>query len=175
MLVIFIIAGQSLKADTVGTEVFIVPFLPVPTPLGPAPDRHPPVIFNVFIKNVTFDGATITWNTNEKARTVFHYGLTQQYGQGSIINDQFLTSHQVILSDLFSNKTYHFQIVAFDKNNNQTTSDDYFFETLEVVDDIPPGNIRVFDSEVTADNQAIRLTWLNPPDEDLRGIKIQRR
>src|SRR3972149_11164300 len=78
----FLMSIGSLQADTINTSVFIVPF---GTPAGPVPDRYPPAISNVLIRNVSFDGATITWETNEPTRAVFHYGLSQRYETDSMV------------------------------------------------------------------------------------------
>lgn len=164
------LSPNLIKAEDVGTSVIVVPFLPPPGPVG---DTTPPTIYDVYIRNITFDSATITWSTDESSRGELRYGLTTSYEVGTVPVDQFSTRFSITLSGLFSGKTYHFQITALDQRGNVRDSVDYFFDTLQYIDTTPPANVRDFKAEVI-NNRAIKLTWQNPADADFRGVKIQK-
>jgi serine protease AprX len=75
--------------------------------------------------------ATIVWTTDEDSDSTIHYGTTTDYGSSK--NDPALTTnHQVILTDLTPETTYHFKVASSDKTGNSMESSDSTFETLDV-------------------------------------------
>lgn len=92
-------------------------------------DRSEIIISNVQASPVTYDSATIKWQTNRPATSVVEYGLTVAYGQtaqqGTL--DQ---NHQVVLRNLTAATTYHFKVKSTAPNApNEAVSGDYVFTT----------------------------------------------
>lgn len=91
-------------------------------------DTASPVISNIALSNVTQTSAKITWTTDEPAKYRIDYGTTASYGQtasGTALN----TSHNVTLSSLVANTTYHYRIIATDSKNNSSDSGDRLLVT----------------------------------------------
>ena len=81
-----------------------------------------------------FAQAIISWKTDKPSTTQVQYdvGLVGgDYSKSSIEDTSLSTAHTVIIKELEVASTYHYRIVAKDKRNNQTTSNDYTFVTPE--------------------------------------------
>ncbi|MHC4536380.1 MAG: fibronectin type III domain-containing protein [Planctomycetota bacterium] len=74
------------------------------------------------------DQVTITWQTNESARGEIEYGEDTSYG---IVTEgrEAQLNHDVILTGLESETTYHYRIRVTDLDGNVFTSDDLTFKT----------------------------------------------
>jgi len=75
--------------------------------------------------------ATISWTTDEKAKSQVKYGLVTSDEFPSAFTDKFSTGHSVFLSGLSPSTTYHYQLISRDASGNTMTktSDDYVFKT----------------------------------------------
>ena len=93
-----------------------------------APDTTPPVISAVSVSDVTSDGATISWTTDEPSTSQVEYRVTTS--SLSSLNATMVTSHTVILTDLSSDTTYNFKVRSNDASGNLAVSDEYIFTTL---------------------------------------------
>ena len=91
-------------------------------------DTTPPVISAVSVSDVTSDGATISWATDEPGTSQVEYGVTTS--SLSSLNTTMVTSHTVILTDLSSDTTYNFEVRSNDASGNLAVSDEYIFTTL---------------------------------------------
>ncbi len=75
--------------------------------------------------------ATISWRTDEKAKSQVRYGLSTGDEFPSAFTDKFSTGHSVFLSGLSPSTTYHYQLISRDASGNTMTmtSDDFVFKT----------------------------------------------
>jgi len=75
--------------------------------------------------------ATISWRTDEKAKSQVRYGMSKGDEYPSAFTDKFNTSHSVFLSGLSPSTTYRYQLISRDASGNTMTmtSDDYVFKT----------------------------------------------
>ena len=129
-------------------------------------DTTAPVITNVQVTNITTSTARVTWTTNEVATSQVDYGTTALYGL--ITSDSsYETSHLVSLSGLSEGTTYHLKVTSVDASLNSASSSDYSFATLT---DTAPANVSSFTA--TAGDARVLLSWINPTDSDLAGVKI---
>ena len=91
-----------------------------------------PVISGVAATNVTGQGATVTWATDEPATSVVHYG-TAPPGAFTASNAALLTAHTVALKDLAECTRYHYWVESADAGGNAVTDTNgdayYTFET----------------------------------------------
>ena len=94
----------------------------------PVNDTTAPQIASVTATNITDQSATIVWNTDELADSRVEYGMTLAYGQ-TATNDTDTLNHEVALSGLAANMTYHFRVKSRDASNNEATSADFTFTT----------------------------------------------
>jgi len=74
--------------------------------------------------------ATISWKTNEKARSQVKYSLGTGYEFPSGLTNDFSTDHSIFLSGLSPNTVYHYQVISRDASgNNMISTEDYNFKT----------------------------------------------
>ena len=75
--------------------------------------------------------ATISWTTDEKAKSQVKYGPSIGDEFPSAFTDKFNTVHSVFLSGLSPSTAYHYQLISRDASGNTMTltSDDYVFKT----------------------------------------------
>jgi hypothetical protein len=85
--------------------IIIIPFLPV----TPAQDMTIVILSNVELVTVDESYATITWTTNIPSDTQIQWGLTDQLGEDTIIEES-VTYHIAKLSNLKQNTTYYFRV-----------------------------------------------------------------
>jgi subtilisin family serine protease len=105
---------------------------------GP-PDDTPPNIEEGPYVNVTESTATITWMTDEESDSLVEYGLDSNYGFIESESD-FVFIHQITLTGLDSEETYHFRVRSKDSspNENEIISADYIFQTTIPADVTAP-------------------------------------
>ncbi len=86
--------------------------------------------------NVTGTSATILWTTDEPSDSTVEYGLTSSYGN-TTSNSALVTQHQVQLTGLTPNTTYHYRVLSTDGcGQGPTISSDFQFTTGPAEKDI---------------------------------------
>ncbi len=128
--------------------------------LGALGETHaPPAITNVKTSNVTGEGITVTWDTDENANSLVKYGITSgNYtsvaGDGTDINDttKFNTTHSVVMGSLIPGTKYYYRVVSYDTYGNISESAESTFTTSA------PSSISSIKVVSTALNQAT-ITW----------------
>jgi len=81
------------------------------------PDTVAPVIGGIAVVDVTTDGATITWTTDEPANALVEYGAGQAYAANATSGAMVL-SHSLRITGLKKGATYHFRITSTDASGN---------------------------------------------------------
>ncbi|MEK7614881.1 MAG: fibronectin type III domain-containing protein, partial [Patescibacteria group bacterium] len=129
-------------------------------------DQTAPTITSVSVVDVTQTSARITWTTSEAATSAVEYGTTVSYGlsRSSTVS---VTSHSVILSALTPGTLYHFRARSADASSNATVTSDQTFTTAV---DFPPANVSGL--TITTGNAQLTLSWTNPSDTDLAGVRV---
>lgn len=146
------ISVPIISDDSITVSVSI----PAPTSSGGGGgDVVPPVISGVSVINITSSTASVIWTTTETSDSAVYYGLTNVYGSGTASNADLVLSHQINLSGLSADTTYHFRVSSKDTSNNIGYSSDYTFKTLG--DETPPviSGISVVDITDTS----ARVVW----------------
>lgn len=112
------------------------------------------------ISTISTEGTTIiSWETSEDASSTVEYGTTVAYGNASS-SDTFTKIHQITLSLLGSDTTYHYRIISTDVNANTTTTEDFTFETEDTAAPVI-SSIASSTASTTAD-----ITWETDEDSD---------
>ena len=102
-------------------------FRVISAPAPPVVDTTPPVISNVTVTPGSV-AATVTWTTDEPARSAVPYGPTAAYG--STVSSTTLTqTHRALLRDLACGTVYHFQVRSLDAAGNEAVRPDATFTT----------------------------------------------
>ena len=110
-----------------------------------AADSQGPIIYGVSVSNITNNGATIIWNTDEISDSVVNYGTSGSSLSNNKSNTYFVTSHSVNLTGLTQCTPYYFEVRSTDGVGNQTVNNrgttcyvfvtwqknSYFFDDLE--------------------------------------------
>lgn len=102
------------------------------TTSGVMQDETPPHISNIQTTHINATWAKITWETNEVASSMVEYGETAEYGNTANGDDALSINHEVILTNLTQNTTYHFRARSTDGSGNSTTSGDMEFTTTNL-------------------------------------------
>ncbi|MBK9313236.1 MAG: hypothetical protein IPM55_03140 [Acidobacteria bacterium] len=104
---------------------------------GNSADKKPPVIQGLTISNLTSNGVTIRYNTDEQAVTSVEYGPTSSYGN-VLSQKNYHRNHQFNLVGLTAASTIHFRVHATDAAGNTAVSQDQTLTTLAASDTSPP-------------------------------------
>lgn len=72
----------------------------------------PPTIANVQITGITYNSATVTWDTDVPATTQLNYGTTVAYGQQTPLVATETTAHTVPLTGLNPGTTYYVEALS---------------------------------------------------------------
>ncbi|MFH1866611.1 MAG: fibronectin type III domain-containing protein, partial [Patescibacteria group bacterium] len=116
---------------------------------------------NLYIRNINVDildnhQVKISWNTSQVTRGRVYYGTTTTYTQFTDDTSASSTFHQVILSNLKNEITYHFQVVAATEVE-RVESFDQSFKTIDW-----PSNIELTISNIRATyvgGTALTIQW----------------
>lgn len=87
-------------------------------------------ISDVAASGAWHNGVVLKWNTNVATSSWVEYGLTDQYGQNTALDNRMVSSHQVVLTDLTPGKSYHYRVHGQDIYGNPVVSADQTFSTL---------------------------------------------
>lgn len=101
-------------------------------------DTTAPVISAISASNISQNGASINWTTNEASDSQVEYGLTTSYGTSSPLNTSLTTAHTQVVAGLDAGVTYHYRVKSRDAAGNLATSADMTFVTPGVFDTTPP-------------------------------------
>jgi len=93
-------------------------------------------IVNVSVHDITDTTAVISFDTvnaggvPQGTKAKVDYGLTNAYGSTTPLTPAFLTHHNIALTSLGSNRTYHYKITATSMGGVVGTTSDATFSTL---------------------------------------------
>ncbi len=104
-------------------------------------DNVPPVIANIK-SSTTATTAFISWRTDELSTSQVEYGLTDQYGQSTPIDQRMVKIHTVIITGLRANTAYHFRVKSRDAAQNEGVSNDKTFRTKGITNHPGSGNLK---------------------------------
>ncbi|NKE72133.1 fibronectin type III domain-containing protein [Candidatus Manganitrophus noduliformans] len=133
-------------------------------------DTTGPVLSAIDARDMTTEGVTITWGTDEPATSEVEYGLTVGYGNSSGVNATLSNSHSRTLSGLQPNTVYHYRVKSADALGNLSVSADHSFTTNPLGDTVPPADVEHFTA--VPGTQTVTLSWVNPSDSDFVGVRI---
>jgi|GEM_PF-555677 len=85
---------------------------------------NPKIIAGPYVKNITDRSVVIEWQTDEPVTS-----LTQIVGGEVFTNDQLLTQHSVVITDLDLGTNYNVQVNTTDEQNNSSTTASFAFTT----------------------------------------------
>lgn len=96
-------------------------------------------ITNINISDITDQSAKINFSTNQVSQGKIRFGLEKdKYVYYANSNRSWDTYHEVDLLGLQPDTTYHFQAWAKNSSNENVFSNDFYFETEEYNDVLPP-------------------------------------
>ncbi|MDD5464238.1 MAG: fibronectin type III domain-containing protein, partial [Candidatus Moranbacteria bacterium] len=128
------------------------------TGIGELTDSTAPTISNVKVADISGEGATISWDSNEKSNSTVRYGIadvSEVAASDSVVNsskDNYVTSHSVVLGGLIPATRYVFIVSSIDKAGNIAQSSQDSFTTSS------PSSISFIKAQSKELGQAI-ITW----------------
>jgi len=90
-----------------------------------------PLFLSIKISQVSKTTAIINWITNVATTSQLRYGTDTNYRKGTLIDKNFLLTHNVELNGLTPSTVYHFEISAKDEFGHRIVSEDMTLTTLE--------------------------------------------
>ena len=103
-------------------------------------DSIPPVITGIFSTSATGSSIVVAWITDEASDSQVEYGQTSFYGSSTLLDSSQVTSHQVVVTGLAAETTYHFRVISRDAMENLATSVDGTFTTTTGGPVVTPSN-----------------------------------
>lgn len=94
---------------------------------GPQPAAN---LTDVTASGAWHNGVIIKWNSSTATSSRVEYGLSGNYGQSSPVDNNMISNHTVVLTDLVPGQTYHFRVHGVDIYGNESVSTDATFSTL---------------------------------------------
>jgi len=138
-----------------------IPGTPKPTtpPATTTPDTLAPVISSITVTGLGVNGSTVTWTTNESAKSKIYLGISSPVGTSSAHwTDLVLQStHTASLSGLSASTAYYFVLEAMDASGNKSLSAQGSFTTL-VAPDVTAPIVTSFSVAPTSSTTAT-ATW----------------
>ena len=131
-------------------------------------DETVPVISNINL-NPSENQCVVTWKTDEVATSQVEYGETEAYGSITPLQTQLVTEHNVTITGLISNTTYHCRIHSQDAFGNTAISPDMSFVTIADTN-MPETIITTAPSEGgTACSIPVQICWTGSDNETQVG------
>ena len=125
----------------------------------------PPEITQVGVTPTTSDNtAIVKWITDENATSQVEFGIDKSYG--TVVNVPGLVkNHEVLLSNLERDTTYHYRVLSMDSLGYQTVSGDRTFRVAP--------SITVGVAAYPGDSEAV-VVWSPNTEENLLGYFVYR-
>lgn len=133
-------------------------------PVPPPVDNTPPTIVTDTVSEITKTSVKVSWTLNEKASAQVEYGKTLNYGQLSALNNNLLTTHTQVITNLDQDTLYHYRIRSKDSNGNQVVSNDKTFKTLGDINQAPTLMVDKSSATVEAGKQVVFTFQANDPE-----------
>jgi peptidoglycan hydrolase-like protein with peptidoglycan-binding domain len=126
-------------ADAVGNKSYSAQGM-FTTNAVPLADTTAPSASAIMVGSVTHSGATVTWNTDEAAKSDVYLSTTSPVATSSAAwsDANFTTAHSATLSALSASTTYYFVLSATDAAGNRSYSATQTFTTSAAPDTSAP-------------------------------------
>ena len=93
-------------------------------------DTDPPDISDINSESTDNISSVITWKTNEPATSQIRYGtISGSLTSETVLNSNLNIDHAVSLINLLSDTRYYYRVISKDESNNETISDEKYFNT----------------------------------------------
>ena len=128
-------------------------------------DTTPPIITNITVTNITYDSATIKWDTDEFANSLVKYGISSGAYTKQEYDELFVKNHSVSLYNLSPGTKYYFVVKSVDLSGNSVESSEYSFTTSGTLNQ-PPIASFTYSPEKPVVNQTITFNASSSYDPD---------
>ena len=120
---------------------------------------NPKIIAGPYVKNITDNSVVIEWQTDEPVTSV-----TQIVGGEVFINNQLLTQHSVVITDLDPDTEYNVQVNTTDEQKNRSTTASAAFTTASSnTDSLAPQFIQALTISSITETQITMAFCANEP------------
>ena len=99
-------------------------------------DTTAPIVSDLQVTNISDGGATVTWATEEPAKSQVEYDSVPYFGQSTAEHPALLTEHGVTLTGLTPNTTYSLRAKSRNGAGLAGYSGEFSFTTLPVTTDV---------------------------------------
>ena len=152
----YLITATATDLGVVTTNIIVTAGTNLAISLVLPPDSTPPSISGVGTSNLTDTSVIIKWTTDENSNSAVDYGTNASYG--NLANHATLRlNHDVSLTNLTPNTTYHYRVFSRNVTGLQTNSADFTFTSN------PPGVVNDVVIEARLSDGSLNS---NPPYTD---------
>ncbi|MFA6272308.1 MAG: hypothetical protein WC693_04375 [Patescibacteria group bacterium] len=116
-------------------------------------DTAEPIFSNIVITPGE-NSFTVAWTSNEPSTSIIHWGLSNAYGNITIGDSVRTTQHEIMVTGLADNTTYHFMIAGTDAAGNTGESSDNVVATSTLENTVIT-NVQVTNVTTTS----VLITW----------------
>jgi len=116
--------------------------------------------------------AEVSWQTNQFATSVIFWGETLEYEIGSLSSSVPSSDHKFTITGLSSGKKYYYRIESTNASGQRAGLVGETLRTNVISDLKAPANVTNLGSVAVLNGAEI--TWHNPSDSDLAGVKVVR-
>lgn len=143
--------------------------------LGKFTTESVPYIAKVSMANITNSGIEIGWDSNIETTSELDFGFTDQYGQTIVASKEYSLIHNVKMSNLAANTTYHFRVKGESKTGELILSDDYEFKTLSSLDVLSYNLLEIDDKKAkiqweTSNKSTSEISYINEDTKQAESI-----
>lgn len=145
-------------------------------------DTEQPKILNVEVKETTKDSAIVKWSVNEPSNSYFEYGKTSNYdksGEVTCEDKEATVDCTVLLINLNTGTTYHFQIRTEDLAGNAFITGDFTLVTKPDLNTGVLGESNLALSKITGLNfkqegMDVHVNWTAAKEPNIDGYYVFR-
>jgi uncharacterized repeat protein (TIGR01451 family) len=102
-------------------------------------DTTPPeIVYGPIVSGITEESVVIQWQTDEDSDSKVQFGANAGLFDDEQTDSQYVKDHVMTLIDLSSSTTYHYMVTSSDASGNNITSQECYFTTGNVYDDMVP-------------------------------------
>jgi chitodextrinase len=126
-------------------------------------DVTAPAVSGVTASNIQKDAATITWTTDEPAKSQVEYGSGTTFTSVTALDGTLVTAHTVVIPGLSAGTAYVYRVRSRDAVSNESIGATNTFTTLTAPDTTPPSAPNGVSATATS-TSTVAVHWLASAD-----------
>jgi hypothetical protein len=118
------------------------------------------------------NSAFFAWETTRAARFALRWGRTEDYDDGYIISQAYLTENKTQITDLEPGTVYLYELIGYSPQGNEVVLERGNFKTKSTSVISAPQNVQGFTALVSIDD--VKLNWRMPVGSENLRVRVVR-